>query len=350
MKKFGHLVEDVGSLLTDGKYDLENYVDYEFIKVTAKPQESVPLSMMVKSENPMMTKVVLALASIGQELDFCIQEAKREFFDQFMFYGEGLEETDEAEAMKCVARYVEKLDKLNAFLKCLKRFARMLPTIHKASTFIDHCNDVVLNVIHQLSSLRDPKATSGAASFAASPEVHVQVIYDKLAKLLSVLVIIDGIILGHENLRGHWATYRRYIKAAISNPDQYKVGKESMEHLEKMLDPAEAKVIDGNLLKTCLDQDFDKKGFFVTKNVNFGEELVFAIKTLMAEIEGDLSSATASTATSVMFSQELGGASDNRLKLVGLFCLIALHNRLYHSIDRKVLSKMWELCKKVKFN
>lgn len=229
----------------------------------------------------------------------------------------------------------------------------MLPTIQKAYCFLEHCQNVVLNTVHQLSSLRDPKATSGAASFAASPEVHVQIIYDKLAKLLSVLVILDGIILGHENLRGHWATYRRYIKAAISNPTHYNgVTKESMEHLEKMLNPAESKIIDGNFLKTCLDQDFDKKGsFFVTKNLHFGEELIFSIKTLMAEIEGDLSSISSSS--SVMFSQELGGAADNRLKLVGLFCLIGLHNRLFHSIDRKVLGKMWELCKKVnrqKFN
>lgn len=106
LKKFGHLVEEVGSLLTDGKYDLENHVDFEYIKVIAKPQESIPLSLMVKSENPMISKVVMALASIGQEMDFCIQEAKTEFFDQFMYYGEGFENVDEAEAMKYVARYL----------------------------------------------------------------------------------------------------------------------------------------------------------------------------------------------------------------------------------------------------
>ena len=72
-----------------------------------------------------------------------------------------------------------------------------------------------MNTIHQLCSLRDPQATSGAASFAASQEVHVQVIYDRLSKLLSVLVTIDGIILGHDSLRGkvltilgYWAVHK----------------------------------------------------------------------------------------------------------------------------------------------
>ena len=72
----------------------------------------------------------------------------------------------------------------------------------KASCFVDHCAEVVMNTIHQLCSLRDPQATSGAASFAASQDVHVQVIYERLAKLLSILVTIDGIILGHDSLRG----------------------------------------------------------------------------------------------------------------------------------------------------
>jgi hypothetical protein len=67
---------------------------------------------------------------------------------------------------------------------------------------VDHCAEVVMNTIHQLCSLRDPQATSGAASFAASQDVHVQVIYERLAKLLSILVTIDGIILGHDSLRG----------------------------------------------------------------------------------------------------------------------------------------------------
>ena len=89
----------------------------------------------------------------------------------------------------------------NIEIQALKwTFKTVLST--KASCFVDHCAEVVMNTIHQLCSLRDPQATSGAASFAASQDVHVQVIYERLAKLLSILVTIDGIILGHDSLRG----------------------------------------------------------------------------------------------------------------------------------------------------
>jgi len=324
LKKFGQLVEDVGALLTDDKYDLENYNEFDFIKVTAQPCESINLASVAKSENTMMSKIVLALTSIGHELEFCYQEAKDTFLDPLLFYGEALEDPgDEAEAMKCIAR--------------------MLPIIQKASCFVDHCAEVVMNTIHQLCSLRDPQATSGAASFAASQDVHVQVIYERLAKLLSILVTIDGIILGHDSLRGHWATYRRYIKAGMMDPESYNVNIDAMTQLEKLLSPAESKVIDGNMLKTCLDQEFNKNGFYVSKNSNFCEEFLYCIRTLMAEVEVDFNSqATAASSNYSVVAAE----PDNRLKLVGLFCLIALHNRLFHTIDKKLLNKIWELCKK----
>lgn len=106
--------------------------------------------------------------------------------------------------------------------------------------------------------MSDPQATSGAASFASGSDVHLTVIYEKLSRLLAHLVIIDGLILGHDSLRGQWATYRRYIKAAINESQPFKVNNEAMNQLEKLLGPSESKVIDGNMLKTCLHQDFNK--------------------------------------------------------------------------------------------
>ena len=38
---------------------------------------------------------------------------------------------------------------------------------------------------------------------------------------------------------------------------------------------------------------------------------------------------------------------DDRLKMVGLFALLALHLNIFHSLDKKLTNKIWELCKKV---
>ena len=102
------------------------------------------------------------------------------------------------------------------------------------------------------SIIKDPQATSGSAKFAAASDVHLICIYNSLAKLLSYLIVLDGIILQHANLRGHWATYRRYIKAAIMDPSQFNVDVSEMKKLEKLLSPAESKIIDGNLFKVII--------------------------------------------------------------------------------------------------
>lgn len=237
LKKFGQLLEDYGGKLLDDRLDVSHHVDFNFVQLSSKPAETVSLSYLTRSENAMLAKVVMALSAIGEEADFCSTEAREQFYDPFLYYGEGLGDfVDEAETMKCIAR--------------------MLPTIQKAACFVDHCTEVVLNTVHQLSSLRDRQATVGAASFAASPDVHLHVVYENLAKLLSALVVVDGVILQHGNLRGHWATYRRYIKAAIMDPAKYNVDVEDMTRLEKLLVPAETKVIDGNMFKVQVNLNY----------------------------------------------------------------------------------------------
>ena len=74
------------------------------------------------------------------------------------------------------------------------------------------------------------------------------------------------------------------------DPDAYNVSKDAMNQLEKLLSPAESKVIDGNMLKTCLDQEFNKNGFYVSKNSNFCEEFLYCIRALMVEVEVECNS------------------------------------------------------------
>ena len=132
LKKFGLLVDKIGDVLIDDKYEAGNFTDFPFLKVECKPREFASLASLTRSENTMMSKVVMALAAIVQELDYCTDEAKS-LYDVFLYYGEPLpdEDIEESEAMKNIAR--------------------LLPTIQKASCLVDHCSEVVLNTIHQVN-------------------------------------------------------------------------------------------------------------------------------------------------------------------------------------------------------
>ena len=64
MKKFGQVVDNIGDVLIDDKYEAGNYVDFSFIKIDCKPRETASLASLTRSENAMMSKVVLALSAI----------------------------------------------------------------------------------------------------------------------------------------------------------------------------------------------------------------------------------------------------------------------------------------------
>ena len=58
----------------------------------------------------------------------------------------------------------------------------------------------------------------------------------------------------------------------------------------------------------------------------------------MTEVEAEIS------------SNANGGAigHDHKLKLVGIFALIALHHKIFHTVDKRLNNKLWDLCKKVR--
>ena len=89
LKKFGQLLDNYGEKILQLNLHLGNSQNPDCIKLSSKPKEKVPLSFLVKSENAMLSKVVLALAAICKEADFCSNEIRAQFFDQFLFYGEG---------------------------------------------------------------------------------------------------------------------------------------------------------------------------------------------------------------------------------------------------------------------
>ena len=83
--------------------------------------------------------------------------------------------------------------------------------------------------------------------------------------------------------------------------------------------------------QNCIDQEFNKNGFFVTTNASFCDEFNHCIRMMISEVESNVTMVD----------------PDERLKLVGLFALMTLHNRLFPNMDRKIVNKILELCKKV---
>ena len=83
--------------------------------------------------------------------------------------------------------------------------------------------------------------------------------------------------------------------------------------------------------QTCIDQEFNKEGFFVSTNTFLCEDFNNAVRAMILDIESNSNLVD----------------TDDRLKIVGLLALVSLQNRLFPNTDRKLVNKIFDLCKKV---
>lgn len=82
-----------------------------------------------------VSKVVLALSSLCQEMDLLVDEASRDFFGPLLFYGE------EAAGSSDVGGPEVVLEEGDAALT----LSRILPTLQRVACFGVHCQEVVAN-------------------------------------------------------------------------------------------------------------------------------------------------------------------------------------------------------------
>ena len=71
----------------------------------------------------------------------------------------------------------------------------------------------------------------------------------------------------------------------------------------------------------------------MTKNSVFCDSFNQCIRLMISEIESN--------------STNMKPDPEERLNLVGVFALMTLHNKMFPNMDRKLVNKILELCKKV---
>jgi WASH complex subunit 7 len=74
---------------------------------------------------------------------------------------------------------------------------RMLPYFQDISNFVDRCNSITVNMIHQLSSLYQSFQKLWKSTFKL---VHLHPVFDALGSLLEVMITIDAIVIDNPNL------------------------------------------------------------------------------------------------------------------------------------------------------
>uniref|UniRef100_H2ZAQ0 WASH complex subunit 4 n=1 Tax=Ciona savignyi TaxID=51511 RepID=H2ZAQ0_CIOSA len=273
-------------------------------------EEKIALPDLIKTENKILNKVLIALSALCVEINLLENEAKTDFYDALLFY----EETAEDEKRQDGEEQVE--------------IGRVLPLLQKLSCFGQRCAEVIKNVVQQLAALHN----RSMPNVMDVSHVHLTTVYEHLCSLLTVLVTLDEIILSNAVLKNHWIMYKMMMKSVHHNPSNYGVALEKLKPLEKLIVHLEKRIIDGKLTQYCFRQNFDDSGIPVSKNSYFAEEFTYNMKTLFLQLDAKLADPA---------------ESKQHLQFVGLCSLFTLHYLIFRNLDRKLLRQLWDSHKKL---
>ena len=194
--------------------------------------------------------------------------------------------------------------------------------------FAEHCSEVILNALSQLSALynKDKRIIN-------TSDIHQNVFLDKICNLFAVLITLDSVIHNQGTLKEHWSTYKRVINAANMDPEKYNTEKEKMQKVRKLLAPTDKIVMNSHIFRSSVLQGLDRNGIKITDNTILGDEFIYYLKSKLTELEEATTKGTPN--------------QDDMLKFVGFCAFFVLHTTVYFNTDKKVVSKMLDLCKKL---
>ncbi|XP_014677471.1 PREDICTED: WASH complex subunit 7-like [Priapulus caudatus] len=118
--------------------------------------------------------------------------------------------------------------------------------------------------------------------------VHLQIVFEHLGELLTVLLTLDEIIDNQGALREHWTLYKRMLKSVRANPATFNIEVAKLRLFEKLLMKLEGQLMDRMILRNCIEQMFDSSSAFVTKNSSFAEEFILNIRAIYTMIENKI--------------------------------------------------------------
>lgn len=131
---------------------------------------------------------------------------------------------------------------------------RMLPFFQDISNFVDRCNAITINMIHQLASLYQSFQKLWKSTFKL---VHLHPVFDALASLLEVMITIDAIVIDNPNIITSWDKYKRMMQYVRADPTRYNITVDKVKQFERLLVSLDQTIMSAQVFQTCIEQDFE---------------------------------------------------------------------------------------------
>nr|XP_039256887.1 WASH complex subunit 4-like [Styela clava] len=293
-----------------GSYSLDAWDRHlDPISLDTSPHERTSLLDLINTENKVLNKIIIALSSLCLEVQHLEKEAKEEFYDALLFYGEGVEIKEEDGTRQ-------------------SQIGRLLPLLQRLSSFVTRGKEVLKNMILQLAALHNktmPKVMEVG-------QIHFTTVFESIGALLRIMITLDEIVAANTVLKNQWIQYKVVLKSVYQDPSKYGVDADKIKPFEKMLARIERQILDGKILDHCWLQNYDDTGIPVSKNTLFAEEFATNIKIIFGNVEPRIGDGT---------------ETNQRLQYVELCALFALHVMIFRDLDKRLFRQLWDVYKKL---
>ncbi|KAG8233309.1 hypothetical protein J437_LFUL013779 [Ladona fulva] len=274
------------------------------------PYEQTNLLKLIDTDNKILNKVLTALAALCVEVERLQLEARNKYYGALLFYGEGVPGTNNFDVQTSVSRFI--------------------PLLQEMFCFVARCEQVVCQIVKQLSAVHD--SSNITPGFISASDVHFQVVFERLGDVLVILITLDEIIASHHVIIEHWLLYKRTIKSVQQDPSKFGLEGSKLKLYERIIHEIEEKLLKGTIFQRCADQSFKNSKGIISKNQNLSDEFTLHLKNTISDLE-------------IKVQEQLD--SDNLHLWIKGCALCVLNFNLFGSLDKKSFKQLWELSRKI---
>ena len=205
-----------------------------------QPTEIALVADLVRTNNDLFDKIITVFGVLCDEIHELESIAKTKFYPMLSVFGEGTtKESLGSEDANC------------AFL------GRAMSSLQDAANFVDRCNAVTMNMVHQLAALYQ--------GFYKNTFMHVNLVrvFQSFGDLMKILITIDSIVTGNDAIERCAHSFRKLLD--LSNQDPVRYGFESaqdkkLERFSQMMYHLNVSLLSGDTFSRCIEQDFEVRG------------------------------------------------------------------------------------------
>ncbi|RLN59422.1 hypothetical protein BBP00_00006505 [Phytophthora kernoviae] len=208
------------------------------IQLYLHPAERVDVQDLIKTDNELFNKVFTVFSVLCDEISELKVTVEDNFYPALIMFGQ--------------ARHGEEGEVKGGEDEV--HIGRMLAFFQDISNFVDRCNAITINMVHQLASLYQSFQKLWKSTFKL---VHLHPVFDALASLLEVMITIDAIVIDNPNIITSWDKYKRMMQYVRSDPPRYNVTVDKVKQFERLLVSLDQTIMSAQVFQSCIEQDFE---------------------------------------------------------------------------------------------